>query len=129
MTPFEDAAFALEEPGDISKPVRTDIGWHIIKLIGKSEVPSWEDARPGLKNQVERDSRSQQSRMSVLKKIKKEYHFREYPNKLNRAFEQVDESYLKGNYKAQNVAGAQEVLFEFANKEYTIGEFSKLPGQ
>ncbi|MCB0534894.1 MAG: peptidylprolyl isomerase, partial [Saprospiraceae bacterium] len=32
---FEDAAFALENDGDISKPVSTTIGWHIIKRISK----------------------------------------------------------------------------------------------
>src|SRR5690606_12900855 len=29
---FEDAAYALKNPGDLSKPVKTDFGWHILRL-------------------------------------------------------------------------------------------------
>jgi len=32
---FEDVVFALKNPGDISVPVKTPFGWHIIELIGK----------------------------------------------------------------------------------------------
>jgi parvulin-like peptidyl-prolyl isomerase len=38
VQPFWEATKALEEIGDISKPVKTQYGWHIIKLTGKREV-------------------------------------------------------------------------------------------
>ena len=37
VKPFEDAAFGLEKVGQISEPVQTQFGWHLIQLTGKDD--------------------------------------------------------------------------------------------
>jgi len=50
---FEDAAFALKNVGDISKPVKTQYGWHIIKLTGQK--PAHTPTLDEVKDQVRKD--------------------------------------------------------------------------
>lgn len=44
---FEEAGYALANPGDVSEPVRTEFGFHIIKLLEVEEavVPAFEEVR------------------------------------------------------------------------------------
>tara|TARA_R110000823_G_scaffold295738_5_gene415667 strand:+ start:50740 stop:51672 length:933 start_codon:yes stop_codon:yes gene_type:complete len=47
---FEEVAFALDEPGDMSSPVKTEFGYHIIML--RDRTPSGEFPFDEVKNQI-----------------------------------------------------------------------------
>ncbi|MBJ7578694.1 peptidylprolyl isomerase [Devosia sp. MC532] len=54
VAPFEEAAFALENTGDISAPVQSQFGWHIIKLEEKrqSAPPTFEQVAGQIQQQL-----------------------------------------------------------------------------
>ena len=53
LKPFEEAAFALDV-GEISDPVQTQFGWHIIKLEEKRDqkLPAFDDVKEAIKTQL-----------------------------------------------------------------------------
>ena len=54
VQPFEEAAFGLADVGDVSAPVQSQFGWHIIKLEEKRESspPSFEQVAAQIQNQL-----------------------------------------------------------------------------
>jgi peptidyl-prolyl cis-trans isomerase C len=58
VPPFEEAAFALAEPGAVSAPVQSQFGWHIIKLEEKrqSAPPAFEQVAAQIQNQLLMDT-------------------------------------------------------------------------
>jgi parvulin-like peptidyl-prolyl isomerase len=70
VKPFEDAAFALQQVGEISEPVRTEYGYHIIRLNGRSgnELQDYEAVKEEAVAQAKRRY-LEQYRENYLRKV------------------------------------------------------------
>ncbi len=123
---FDEAAFALKNNGDVSGPVLTQYGWHLIKRIDKKELPPFDAVKNELKAKVNRDSRSQMGRSVLLEKIKKEYNFKENIKARDEFKKVVDTTYLKATWTADRakVLGNKE-MFSIGTKTYTQNDFAK----
>ena len=70
---FEKMAFSLKTPGEISAPVKTEYGWHLIKLIEKHPLPEFDKIKGELTQKIKRDSRSQIITNAFTDKLKQKY--------------------------------------------------------
>src|SRR5690606_5011047 len=98
---FEEAAFALDSPGAISKPVQTAYGWHIIKLLERKELPPYEEMETSLKNRIAKDSRSELNKAAFMRRIRAENKFQEVPATKEAALRLADSTLLAGTWKLQ----------------------------
>jgi len=71
---FQEAAFKLQ-PGEVSAPVKTDFGYHIIKLIDRRKVehrPSYAESKDYIRNLI-MDRRQQKLAVAYQEMLKKKY--------------------------------------------------------
>lgn len=122
---FEKAAFALKNDGDFSEPVKTSYGWHIIKRLEKKPIPSFEDKKNELKNQVAKDSRAEISKNSMIARIKKDYNFKEVPKNKDLFVAALDTNLLNGEWTPEKVSGMNKPLFTLGTQTYTQEDFAK----
>jgi len=81
---FETVAFSLANEGDLSAPFKTRYGWHIIKLIKKYPVQSFEKVKPLLQKKVIQGQRAKILGKSVYNRLLKEYTITENKSLINK---------------------------------------------
>ena len=72
---FEEAAYSLQDEGQLSKPVKTNFGWHLIRLDELHSEPSYAEQKETLMKRVQDATRSKVMTSKVNKKIKDKYGF------------------------------------------------------
>ena len=73
VPPFDNAAFSLNEEGDFSAPFKTRFGWHIVKLLKKHSIPSFDEMKADLTAKLKNNGIMKLSDEAVLKKLKNTY--------------------------------------------------------
>ncbi|MCE9540088.1 MAG: peptidylprolyl isomerase, partial [Bacteroidetes bacterium] len=121
---FETAAFALKNKTDFSAPVKTKYGWHIIKLIDKRSLASFDNMKNELKDKITKDSRSQAGRASLIAKVKSEYKFKENLSARDEFYALVDSTLFEGRWNTSKAAALKKTMFNFNDKVFTQANFT-----
>ncbi|MFP4525379.1 MAG: peptidylprolyl isomerase [Bacteroidales bacterium] len=122
---FEEAAFSLENKGDITRPVKTRIGWHIIKLLDREEIGSFEEAKKTIENKIQNDERYQIARDSLIEDLKKKYDFElKKENLANIKDKLLNEEDELLTSKISSLTNNKEILFNFNETDYKVSDFA-----
>jgi len=121
---FEAMAFSMQQPGEISDPFQSALGWHIIRFERKIPLPSLKEMDASLRRRLGRDERVQQSQQAQKTARRKKFQFVEQRETLEKILAKADSSLTKANwtYKPEAALGSQQ-LFSVGNTLYTVNQF------
>ena len=108
---------------EFSEPVKTNYGYHIVKLISMSGIKDLEAERENITKRVEKDMRAKVSDEVVLKRIMKENKFKEYTKVKDSFIATIDSTLQEGKYVVSEGVDTSKVLFKFGKQKYTVADF------
>ncbi len=120
---FEKAAFDLENQGDLSEPMKTGFGWHIIKLIDKRELGSFEEEKEDIRNRMNRLGYFRNVNQLGIEELKKKYDLEVKPENLEVFYTKMDSSFFDQQWKIDEPEKLDEVLMTLDGKAHLQKEF------
>lgn len=121
---FEDVAFGLKNTEDVSKPFKTEFGWHIVKLIEKIPVPDFESLKPELIEKIKRDSRSQLIDEALVNKLKSKYNIAKDQPNLDYFASILNEDYFKRTWKVPKDLNGEKPFLKIGSQQLTFRDFA-----
>jgi len=122
---FENAAFALKNTGDVSEPIKSSFGWHIIKLLDRRGVASFESMKEDLQNKVKRDERANLGLKSFVAKLKSDYNYAVMAASVKEIADLLTNKTLTDSVFQLETAKLAKPIVSFAGKTLTQSDFAK----
>lgn len=122
---FEEAMFSIKKDGGYSQPIKSNVGWHIIKRITRPGIQPFEMERSRLEAAISKDSRLELAKKKMLAKIKKESKYRENTTIYNKFVESLNDTFLTFRWRP-TITNSKDALFTLGKTfKPTVGEFNE----
>lgn len=112
------------KPGDISKPVHTMYGWHIIKMADRKPIGTFDENKSTLKTQIGRDKRSFAARDKLVSKLKSEYNYKADEKVLKELVPLITDSIYSASWLVPANSSLSKTVCTIAGKPYLLSEFA-----
>lgn len=122
---FEQQAFALKDKGDISKPFESPYGWHIVKLIDKRGIDTFEKSKADIEQKIKRDERGNMAQLVFINKLKKEYNPVVNNDALKEMAERLGNKSLTDSTFRKETAKMTQTILTIRNKKYSQADFAE----
>ena len=123
-TPFENAAFELGKKNNISKPIETKYGWHIIKFYSKKNVQNFDEIKYELLNKLKKSSRFSIVSDSFYDFLMNRYGLSYQNNNLDYFISILDPSYFKGEWSIPESIQEEKILIKISDKHLKYIDFA-----
>ncbi len=121
--PFEDAAFALKNDKEYSKPIKTKIGYHIIKRLSKRDDSDEVRVKKRIEARIRNNDRFKIAEKKLIDDVKEEAGYKEDKLAFKRFSTALDSDFYSYKWQPPTYENNLE-LFNLGGKSYTLADFA-----
>ncbi len=122
---FEEAAYALEEDGQISEPFQTEKSWYVIKRLKLADVPTQENSERLIRTKLISSKMYQQKMDNFYSALKTSFGFKLHSDAVEALKEQLDTVWDSKPYQFASEQ-SEKPLMEISGRQVTEKEFVKV---
>jgi len=123
VSEFNTAVYALKDSGDVSLPVKTRFGYHLIQLLGKRPDPSLAQLRHNIEDKLESTGYLPALYQPSINELKAEYGFQQNAATVGKLQSSAQTVYPTDSLFLAQFGSDNETLFTVQNQPVKVSEF------